>query len=244
MSPPRLILYTAAALLLLCPAPAVSERGGRGRWDHHPAPAPRTTPAPPPPSRSPRAWQHSLGWSVAPERCQIPAPQRANMDSYYLDYVSELLVQDKTLVSPIVFEGAMVSRTNTYKNLYFVSFKVFRVLKGKIHQQLHGHLRLLFQTESRRKSHNRKGPGGCPPIPFNVRSGRRYLVFVRELATRPGRYLATAAPDTLRRKSVREAKQMLNCRYCGKIIQHTTFKQLHICISASAIKESLLTHNS
>ena len=232
---PYLLLCTIATLVL---SPAWTEPG-RSRWDHHPShrrritPTPRTstTTAPPPATPSQRrrnrgnkSWNHRLGWSVPAERCQIPSESRTisgglgqPLDSYYIDYVSDLLVQDKTLLSPIVFEGSMVSRTNTYKNLYFVSFKVFRVLKGKIHKQLQGHLRLLFQTESRRKSYNIKGMNNCPPVPFDVRSGRRYLVFVKNLRT-PGRYIAIAKPDLLKRKSLKEVNQMLNCRYCGKLM--------------------------
>ena len=173
-------------------------------------------------------WDHRLGWSVPPERCQIPPESRSlggpggqTLNSYYIDHVSELLVQDKTLVSPIVFEGAMVSRTNTYKNLYFVSFKVFRVLKGKIHQQLQGQLRLLFRTEpGRPRSGGSRGPRGCQPVPFGVRSGRRYLVFIKSLRA-PGRYIAVARPEAVRRKSLREVKHILTCRHCGKLILDT-----------------------
>ena len=181
-----------------------------------------------------RAWEHALGWSVPAERCQIPAdtrhlpgPSGAPLHSYYIDYVNELLVQDKTVVSPIVFEGAMVSRTNTYKNLYFVSFKVFRVLKGHIHQQLQGHIRLLFQTESRRMNYKSKTIKNCPPVPFNVRSGRRYFVFVKNLLS-PGRFIAVAKPEVVRRKTMREVKQILSCDYCGKSVpcQHNILASL------------------
>ena len=205
-----------------------------GRWDHHPTRrtfSRRTTTTTVSTTAAPtskagvlrsRAWDHSVGWSVPAERCQIPAdtrqlPSGTPLHSYYIDYVNNLLVQDKTLVSPIVFEGAMVSRTNTYKNLYFVSFKVFRVLKGHIHQQLQGHIRLLFQTESRRMNYKSKNIKSCPPVPFNVRSGRRYLVFVKNMRS-PGRYIAVAKPHTVRRKTMREVKQMLSCDYCGKLI--------------------------
>ena len=219
--PPDMItLHLLSLACLLAAEPA--------RWDHHPSrrlptTTPRTTPVPSV-SRSgggrSRTWDHRLGWSVPAERCQIPAdsrqlPSGTPLHSYYIDYVHHLLVQDKTLVSPVVFEGAMVSRTNTYKNLYFVSFKVFRVLKGHIHQQLQGHVRLLFQTESRRMNYKNKNMKNCPPVPFNVRSGRRYLVFVKNLRS-PGRYIAVAKPEVLRRKSMREVKEMLSCDYCGK----------------------------
>ena len=150
----------------------------RSLWDHHPTrktstwrhvarvTTTTTTPAPTPDTRAQisntretrvrhgtgKTRDHRIGWSVSPERCQISPEARSygDFDSYYIDYVSDLLVQDKTLLAPIVFEGAMVSRTNTFKNLYFVSFKVFRVLKGKVHKQLQGHVRLLFRTERRR----------------------------------------------------------------------------------------------
>ena len=230
-------LLALTAWLLLGPGPALS----RGRWDHHPQGQRRgsvsrtvttpTTSAPVTKAQRP-GWDHRLGWSVPPERCQIPPESRTlggpggqTLNSYYIDHVSELLVQDKTLVSPIVFEGAMVSRTNTYKNLYFVSFKVFRVLKGKIHQQLQGQLRLLFRTEPRpgargQRSGGSRGGRGCQPVPFGVKSGRRYLVFARSLRA-PGRYIAMARPEAVRRKSLREVKHILTCRHCGKLILDT-----------------------
>ena len=232
MRPASLVYLLGLACLLV---------GQPGRWDHHPTrrtspvlsrrvstPRPVTTTRPRERERDrgsrggSRPWEHALGWSVPAERCQIPAdtrhlpgPSGAPLHSNYIDYVNELLVQDKTVVSPIVFEGAMVSRTNTYKNLYFVSFKVFRVLKGHIHQQLQGHIRLLFQTESRRMNYKSKTIKNCPPVPFNVRSGRRYFVFVKNLLT-PGRFVAVAKPEVVRRKTMREVKQILSCDYCGK----------------------------
>ena len=218
-------LLALAICLLLGPGPALS----RGRWDHHQrhsvTKTVTTTSTPAPVTRAQKSWDHRLGWSVPPERCQIPQESRSyggqTLNSYYIDYVSDLLVQDKTLVSPIVLEGAMVSRTNTYKNLYFVSFKVFRVLKGKIHQQLQGQLRLLFRTEpGRPRSGGSRGPRGCQPVPFGVRSGRRYLVFVKSLRA-PGRYIAVAKPEAVRRKSLREVKHILTCRHCGKLILDT-----------------------
>ena len=172
--PPSLLLL----LLLVTAGPLL---GSPGRWDHHsrarstaPAPA-RTTPRPAPRPARP-AWRHRLGWSVPPGRCQARglAPVAAKLDQNYIDYVSELLVEDKAILAPVVFEGAMVSRTNTHNHLYWVSFKVFRVVKGAIHQQLRANLRLLFQTESglagqagqRRRAAR---PGKCAPVPFNVR---------------------------------------------------------------------------
>ena len=101
-----------------------------------------------------RSWRHSLGWTIPAERCQIPADFRTlpktglELNSNYIDHVKDMLVEDKSLLAPIVFEGAMVSRTNTFKSMYFVSFKVFRVIKGNIQlQQLQGQVRLLFRTQ-------------------------------------------------------------------------------------------------
>ena len=229
MMNPSPALLALTCCLLLGPGPALS----RGRWDHHPQrrPVTRTVTTPTtsaPVTRAQKSWNHRLGWSVPPERCQIPSEARRlggqTLNSYYIDHVSDLLVQDKTLVSPIVFEGAMVSRTNTYKNLYFVSFKVFRVLKGKIHQQLQGQLRLLFRTEPGQRSGGSRGPRGCQPVPFGVRSGRRYLVFARGLRA-PGRYIAVARPEPVRRKSLREVKHILTCRQCGKLILDTNLQR-------------------
>ena len=113
----------------------------------------------------------------------------------------------------------MVSRTNTYKSLYFVSFKVFRVLKGSIHRQLTGQVRLLFQSTVGRRGRRRPSlrPGSCPPVPFNVRSGRKYLIFVKQIKS-AGRYAAVAEPELVRRKSLKAARQSLGCPKCGKLI--------------------------
>ena len=112
----------------------------------------------------------------------------------YVSSVKELLLEDKLLLAPVVFEGTMVSRTNTYKGLYFVSFKVLRVVKGRLHPQLYGHIRLLFQTEGRHSAPLRGN--ACPPVPFNVRSGRKYLIFVKKISV--GRYVGVAEPELVR----------------------------------------------
>ena len=265
LNPVMIIMRPASHLYLLGLACLLAAQPGRwdhhptrrsfSRRTTSPPPLRTTTASParssrvsPPPREKERAsrggsrpWEHALGWSVPAERCQIPADTRhlpgaggAPLHSYYIDYVNELLVQDKTVVSPIVFEGAMVSRTNTYKNLYFVSFKVFRVLKGHIHQQLQGHIRLLFQTESRRMNYNSKTIKNCPPVPFNVRSGRRYFVFVKNLLS-PGRFIAVAKPEVVRRKTMREVKQILSCDFCGKscpctACQHNISHLSHLAI--------------
>jgi len=208
--------------------------GDPGRWDHHSkkrtharkyvrTTTTTTTTTTPAPAVSPRrSWRHSLGWTIPAERCQIPRePRRLSngkpLDSNYIDYVKDLLVEDKTLLSPIVFEGAMVSRTNTYNSLYFVSFKVFRVFKGQIHRQLQGQVRLLFQTQPHKSSHGLKKTGlrgsNCPPVPFNVKSGRKFIIFVKKIKT-PGRYVAVAQPELVRKKTLKAVKHILGCPKC------------------------------
>ena len=169
-----------------------------------------------------RSWEHSLGWERPAHRCQVEEkvlPTGRSIDTSYVDYVKRLLVEDRVLLAPVVFEGAMVSRTNTYKSLYFVSFKVFRVLKGSIHRQLTGQVRLLFQSTVGRRGKRRQSlrPGSCPPVPFNVRSGRKYLIFVKQIKS-AGRYAAVAEPELVRRKSLKAARQSLACPKCGKLI--------------------------
>jgi hypothetical protein len=182
--------------------------------------------------------RHWAAVTAPAHRCQVPdeaeLPDGRSLNMDYVMGVPELLLEDKLLLAPIVFEGAMVSRTNTYKGLYFVSFKVLRVLKGRIHrQQLAGQVRLLFQTlpatstpVSAADSYNSSSlaagghqrPAGlrgnaCPPVPFNVRTGRKYLIFVRKLAL--GRYVAVAEPELVRKKT-RKAVRRTFCPGCGE----------------------------
>ena len=213
--------------------------GDPGRWDHHSnkrnharkyvrTTTTTTTTTTPAPSVSPRrSWTHSLGWTIPAERCQIPKeprrlPTGKMLDSNYIDYVKDMLVEDKALLSPVVFEGAMVSRTNTFRGLYFVSFKVFRVFKGQIHQQLQGQVRLLFQTQPHKSTLSKRKTGlkgsNCPPVPFNVKSGRKYLIFVKKIKT-PGRYVAVAEPELVRKKTLKAVKHVLGCSKCGKLIR-------------------------
>ncbi len=180
--------------------------------------------------------------SAPAHRCQVPEepallPDGRSLNMDYVLGVPELLLEDKLLLAPVVFEGVMVSRTNTYKGLYFVSFKVLRVLKGRIHrQQLAGQVRLLFQTQPpattvgiggnmdgyNNNSSSLVGGGqrsgglrgnACPPVPFNVRTGRKYLIFVRKLAL--GRYVAVVEPELVRKKT-RKAVRRTFCPGCGK----------------------------
>ena len=131
----------------------------------------------------------------------------------YLKQVNSLLLEDKLLVAPVIFEGIMVSRTNTYKGLYFVSFKVLHTLKGRINSQLHGHVRLLFQTERAAGGRRLLRNNACPPVPFGVRSGRKYLVFVKKVSV--GRYAAMAEPQLVRSKTKKSVLKTF-CSGCGK----------------------------
>ena len=227
-------LLLAAALLASCLAEP-------GRWDHRrstytqyrhrrPNLTTTTTPAPsttsttvtprPRPTATSRSWSHSLGWERPAHRCQVEARQLPGgraLEPTYIDYVRNLLVEDKVLLAPVVFEGAMVSRTNTYKSLYFVSFKVFRVLKGSIHRELAGQVRLLFRSNSARRSRRSRRPANCAPVPFNVRSGRKYLIFVKQIKT-AGLYAAVAEPEIVRKKTLKAARHGLGCPKCGKLI--------------------------
>ena len=200
-------MYTSILAILLFHA----VMGDPGRWDHHrrrgrqraTKATTTTTPPPPPPptTRKPSSWRHGLTLHPPAHRCQVSSVlvlgdgRPVNKD--YVSSVNELLLEDKLLLAPVVFEGTMVSRTNTYKGLYFVSFKVLRVVKGQLHPQLYGHIRLLFQTGTHGSTPRAELRGNaCPPVPFSVRSGRKYLIFVKKISV--GRYVAVAEPEIVR----------------------------------------------
>ena len=49
-----------------------------------------------------------------------------------------------------IFSGRLISRSNVYNSLYFVSLRVQRVLKGSVPRRMHRHMRLLFHhTDSK-----------------------------------------------------------------------------------------------
>ena len=48
------------------------------------------------------------------------------------------------LLISLVFSGRLISRSNVYNSLYFVSLRVQRVLKGSVPRRMHRHMRLLF----------------------------------------------------------------------------------------------------
>lgn len=218
------MMFYPPLLVLLLLQGVVS--GSGGRWDNHKRRGRRPTAPPPPPTlpatrRPQQPWSHGFSASPPPHRCQIsavsPLPEGGPVNQDYVTGVSSLLLEDKLLLAPIVFEGAMVSRTNTYKGLYFVSFKVLKVVKGRLHPQLQGHVRLLFQTEQLPPSRGGGRPelrgNACPPVPFNVRSGRKYLIFVKKLSV--GRYVAMAEPEVVRKKT-RKALLRTFCPGCGE----------------------------
>ena len=112
--------------------------GGR-RWYHHPPGQRRGVP-------------------ISDQDCVHPhhidsSDQGAQVRFGTTDWVG--VCRQSDVRSSIEFEGVMMSRTNTYKNLYFVLFKVFRVLKGKIHRQLQGSknmiMCIIFKMEKIRK---------------------------------------------------------------------------------------------
>ena len=190
-------------LLLLLAGGVVSEPG---RWDQHrrrsrPSLPPSTTVSPT--KRPEKLWTHGLSLNPPLHRCQISSqttlPNGLPVNYEYVRSVKELLLEDKLLLSPVVIEGVMVSRTNTYKGLYFVSFKVVKVVRGRVSSQLHGHIRLLFQTEQGPSGRAELRGNACPPVPFNVRTGRKYLLFVKKISA--GRYAAVAVPEQVKEKS-------------------------------------------
>lgn len=197
--------YIAFRLLLLYVLVGVASGGG---WAHH---RPKSRPTKPP----------VIAYKPPSNKCHLPAsrpslPDGRNLNVDYIASTEAMSVEDRLLLSPVVFEGAMVSRTNTYNSLYFVSFKVFRVLKGRIPRRLHGQIRLLYQTQSSTNSSRNQIKTGsrrdtCPPVPFNVRSGKKYILFVKKMS--PGRYVSVFQPETLKKK-VRKAIKKTFCSNC------------------------------
>jgi len=148
--------------------------------------------------------------ATQPQQCHALQPQ--NMET-----------ADKLVLTPIVFQGRLISRSNVYNSLYFVSLRVQRVLKGSVPKRMYRHMRLLFHTSSlggdkpthhqrRRLNHNSRGHRThCQPVSFDVKAGRKYAVYVKKVAT--GRYVAVAQPDVYTKK-VRKAARKLLCQKC------------------------------
>lgn len=102
-----------------------------------------------------------------------------------------------------------------YNGLYFSSIRILKVLKGKVHKKLRRHVRLVFRVEN-------NGGGGdnedsrrkCNyPVSFGVRSGRKYLLFLKRLGHQ-ARYAAVARPVAWSKQTKRIEKRML-CDGCG-----------------------------
>ena len=83
--------------------------------------------------------------SVAP-RFVRSAGGRHKKECQALD--SNLLAEEKLVLSPIVIQGRLVSRSNAYNSLYFVSFRVLKVMKGKVPKKLRKHIRLMFHMDN------------------------------------------------------------------------------------------------
>jgi hypothetical protein len=62
-------------------------------------------------------------------------------------YSEQLTTEDKLLLSSIVAQGKLISRSKVYHGLYFVSFRVINLLKGKLPKKLRRHIRLMFKLE-------------------------------------------------------------------------------------------------
>lgn len=74
---------------------------------------------------------------------------------------------------------------------------------------MHRHMRLLFSSTS---SEDQRRHHQCLPVTFNVKTGRKYAVYVKKVAT--GKYVAIAQPDVYTKK-VRKAAKKLLCQNCG-----------------------------
>ena len=128
----------------------------------------------------------------------------------------------------MILAGRLISRSNVYNSLYFVSLRVQRVLKGSVPKRMHRHMRLLFHTDSPKhhstaaRLHRHRIKAGtssgnsvspCRPVTFEVKTGQKYAIYVKKVEM--GRYVAVATPDTYTRK-VRKAARKLLCQNCRK----------------------------
>ena len=100
-------------------------------------------------------------------------------------------------------------------------------------------MRLLFQKPNQSEYHHQHPQGGkankdqrnnnnnnvdgtgsqnnnkCMPVSFDIKNGRKYLIYVKKVST--GRYVAVATPDLYTRKSRKVARKLL-CKNCGKTL--------------------------
>ena len=99
--------------------------------------------------------------SVVPEQFQsrhrvvcprlVPELFTSELSQSHLKTVSELSQYHlRNHLISLVFSGRLISRSNVYNSLYFVSLRVQRVLKGSVPRRMHRHMRLLFHhTDSK-----------------------------------------------------------------------------------------------
>ena len=86
------------------------------------------------------------------------------------------------------------------------------------------HIRLMYQQQP--PNRKRKPKATRPekvvdsrkcqfPVRFNVRSGKKYLIFIRKLG--PARYVAVAQPQSWTKEIKRMSRKLL-CKSCGEFI--------------------------
>lgn len=125
-----------------------------------------------------------------------------------------LSLEDKLALSPIVVQGRLISRSASYSGLYFSSMRILKVMKGKVPKRLRRHVRLVFRQEEddRDRDRSRRRPPCEHPVRFGVRSGRKYLMFLKRLG--PARYAAVERPAPWSKHARRVAKKIL-CEGCA-----------------------------
>ena len=80
-------------------------------------------------------------------RAVIEQTQFVELSQSHIRVVSKQFHQH---LSIWIFSGRLISRSNVYNSLYFVSLRVQRVLKGSVPRRMHRHMRLLFHhTDSK-----------------------------------------------------------------------------------------------
>lgn len=123
--------------------------------------------------------------------------------------LAESKPEDKIVLTPILVQGRLISRSNDFNSLYFVSFRVLKVLKGKLPRKLRRHVRLMYQQENEDEKVN---PLCEFPVKFDVKANRKYLIFIKRLG--PARYVAIAKPEVWTKDVRRIAKKTL-CEGCA-----------------------------
>ena len=107
-----------------------------------------------------------------------------------------------------------MNRSTSYNGLYLSSIRILKVLKGKVPQRLRRHVRLVFRQGGDDRRDRRSRRRRCEqPVRFNVRSGRKYLMFLERLGA--ARYAAVAKPAAWSKQTKRAAKRVL-CKGCGQ----------------------------